>query len=288
MKFSCLSMDLEDWFDLKYLEPKVKNSDISMADGANRFLELLEVYDIRATFFVLRSFWQNHPSIIKKILKSGHELAIHGVDHRLLYEVPDKGFRKTLSQFKNDLEDFSGALIQGYRASCFSMTREKLEILQDLGFQYDSSKISHAGNEFYHPMHLKDWLSPLPGIYLKNHFVEFEFPSVSLLGKKMSITGGGYFRMFPWGLTETLLKKHLLDHSFYPFYIHPFELSMERLSSEHVAWSWLDQFRFTVGRSKVEVRLHLLCSLLKKQGFAFRTFAEAASAIREEQTPVYA
>jgi peptidoglycan-N-acetylglucosamine deacetylase len=44
-------------------------------------LDLLKRYDIKATFFVVGSFAEQHPKIIKRMAYEGHELAIHHYKH---------------------------------------------------------------------------------------------------------------------------------------------------------------------------------------------------------------
>lgn len=46
-----------------------------------RLLDLLKNYKVKATFFVVGSFAEEHPEIIKRMDQEGHELAIHHYKH---------------------------------------------------------------------------------------------------------------------------------------------------------------------------------------------------------------
>jgi peptidoglycan-N-acetylglucosamine deacetylase len=46
--------------------------------------ELLALRDHRATFFVLGAAARRHPELVAKVHDDGHEIAVHGYDHRLL------------------------------------------------------------------------------------------------------------------------------------------------------------------------------------------------------------
>ena len=49
-----------------------------------RFAALLADHGIRATFFVLGENVIRHPGIVQDLAEAGHEIAIHGFDHRCL------------------------------------------------------------------------------------------------------------------------------------------------------------------------------------------------------------
>ncbi|MGD3108823.1 polysaccharide deacetylase family protein [Streptomyces sp. YGL11-2] len=49
-----------------------------------RFLRLLDVRDIRATFFLTGSMAVRSPGLVKEMAAAGHEIAVHGWSHRML------------------------------------------------------------------------------------------------------------------------------------------------------------------------------------------------------------
>jgi peptidoglycan/xylan/chitin deacetylase (PgdA/CDA1 family) len=48
------------------------------------FLDLLEAYDVRATFFLLGAHVAEHRGLVEDMVARGHELGVHGWDHQCL------------------------------------------------------------------------------------------------------------------------------------------------------------------------------------------------------------
>ena len=78
-----LSFDVEE-FDL----PREHGEEISLeeglkvsAKGLKRILEVLNKTGVKATFFCTGNFAEGRPGLIREIVKGGHEVACHGVDH---------------------------------------------------------------------------------------------------------------------------------------------------------------------------------------------------------------
>lgn len=65
------------------------------------FIRLLEELDVRATFFVLGRMVQRHPAVARDLVNAGHEIGIHGWDHRPL---PLRGPVATLNDISRATE----------------------------------------------------------------------------------------------------------------------------------------------------------------------------------------
>src|SRR5258708_12690993 len=97
---------------------------------------------VRATFFVLGWVARKHPEIVRELAAAGHEIASHGMSHRLIYTQTPAEFRRETHEAKALLEDLCQKPVVGYRAATYSITRSSLwplDILCEEGFQYDSS-----------------------------------------------------------------------------------------------------------------------------------------------------
>lgn len=87
-KYMCLTFD--DGPDEKYTE---------------QLLNLLERYNIKATFFTVATFAENNPNIIKRMKEEGHTIGLHSLEHKnglitsLIYT--DKDFKGSLDIMKN-------------------------------------------------------------------------------------------------------------------------------------------------------------------------------------------
>ena len=53
-----------------------------------KIAELLNLYDVKATFFVIGINAQNYPTALKKIIESGHEIGNHTFSHNILKSMP--------------------------------------------------------------------------------------------------------------------------------------------------------------------------------------------------------
>lgn len=279
MKTALLSMDVEDWYHLEYFQHGAR-AGRSMLDGVSRFSDVLQSEGVRATFFTLGDLAESEPGLVRSLHAAGHEIASHGPDHALPSRLSTAEFVRQLENHKDALEQVVGAPVEGYRAPCFAVNREKVEHLPSLGFRYDSSWIRFAEHPLYGAMDLEDWDEVVPGVWQAPDadFLEFEVPTASVLGRRVPIAGGAYFRIFPWTLTRALLRRHLGQGGTYVFYIHPFECSaVPRLDG--VAMSAGTRLRFELGRGRTLTRLRRLIKLLRSEGFTFRTFADAARVI---------
>ncbi len=49
-----------------------------------RLLRMLDGHGVRATFFLLGRLAEEHPAVARAIADAGHEIAVHGYEHRLL------------------------------------------------------------------------------------------------------------------------------------------------------------------------------------------------------------
>ena len=109
--------------------------------------------------------------------------------------------------------------------------------------------------------------------------MEFEATTLSVLGKNIPISGGGYLRLFPWLLMKTLVSQYLKKNDLYVLYIHPFELSQLQVPAVPKSTSTLTKFRYSHGRNRVVDKITRLVDLLRSNGYSFTTFSE----IQKEQ-----
>ncbi|WP_436531566.1 polysaccharide deacetylase family protein [Actinoplanes sp. HUAS TT8] len=53
-------------------------------EATPRLLRILDAHGVRATFFLLGEMAERHPTVARSIVTAGHEVAVHGYEHRLL------------------------------------------------------------------------------------------------------------------------------------------------------------------------------------------------------------
>ena len=159
-----------------------------------KVLDLFSEMNIRATIFVVGDVAKNHPEIINKAVKDGHEIGLHSHKHIPLQLLTPDEFEQELSGAKTLLQEISGQEINGFRAPTMSLThktRWAVPILKRVGFTYSSSVLP-AKNPLYGwdglPRHPFRWL---------NSVIEFPCPVTNILGFTIPYLGGAYFRLFP-------------------------------------------------------------------------------------------
>lgn len=84
-------------------------------DQTPKVLEVLERHGATATFFVLLSRVREHPDHLADVLAEGHEVALHGLDHRALTRFDGSEAKRRTAAAKAELEDATGRIVRWYR-----------------------------------------------------------------------------------------------------------------------------------------------------------------------------
>ena len=225
-----LTVLVEDYFHVGAFENLIQQRNWSNFEpryekNTLKTLDLLDEFNAKATFFVLGWIAEQNPKLIREIVSRGHEVASRGFYHRSLKNLTDEEFREDLRKTNHILEDASGQKVIGYRAA------EKLnyendswvfDVLAEEGFVYDASflpvKKVEKSKRFAHQIHT-------------NEKVIWEFPySTRNLGLGLlPISGGNYFRQFPY----TIMRKAVSDWTNrydapFVMYFHVWELDVEQ------------------------------------------------------------
>jgi len=277
-----LTIDVEDYFQVSGFEehaPRREWDDFECRVEANtyRLLELLADCDVTATFFVLGWVADRYPNLVRDIHAQGHEIASHSYWHRLIYSIAPDEFRRDLRQSREVLEDAIGEPVTAFRAPSFSITersRWAQEILAEEGFTVDSSVF---------PIHHDRY--GIPDAQPRLHQIEtaagdlWEFPpSVARFARtNIPVSGGGYFRLFPYRWTSHWLRQINTAGQPFIFYLHPWEIDPEQ-PRIHAA-SRLSKFRHYVNLKTTEKKLSRLLS-----DFRFTTLRDVISAMDAPQS----
>ena len=274
MNRAFLTVDLEEWYHLDYLKGyPCRESGVRVLPRIFDFLDMLDEEGVKVTFFCVAEIADENAGILREIVRRGHALGCHGLDHELLTN-------KNLDQFVNETrrartmsEQAAGREITGYRASCFTMERDKLDALRGLGFNYDSSKIRFAQHPLYRNLDLSGFTHAEDLVYLQGDFAEYEIPTLDILGYSIPISGGGYMRLFPFWILRLLLGLYARRHENFTIYVHPFELTGMPLPLPKQLGA-ATRFRCLVGRRGNLKKLRRVIRWLKKRGARFITLEE--------------
>ncbi|MGB9254808.1 MAG: XrtA system polysaccharide deacetylase [Candidatus Korobacteraceae bacterium] len=224
---NALSVDVEDYFQTEAMTAVAPrnswDSFPSHVEGNTRALfELFAKYDIRATFFFLGWAAERYPRLVSEARQLGHEIGCHSYWHRPVFHLSPTEFREDTSRAKQVIEDAAGVAVVGYRAPCFSINSSvgwAHGILEELGFQYDSSSnpVRHA---FYGDH--RGRRRPFP---LSKGLHELPIATWRILGQNLPVGGGAYLRILPYWLVKSGLSSINRTES-RPgiLYLHPWEI----------------------------------------------------------------
>ncbi|MHA1224593.1 MAG: polysaccharide deacetylase family protein, partial [Candidatus Heimdallarchaeaceae archaeon] len=223
----------------------------------------LEEHNIKATFFVLGWIAERVPKLVKEISKRGHEIASHGFGHLLNYNLTRKQLKEDLSKSKYLLEDVTGKPVIGYRAPSFSIENRVVEILEDIGYKYDSSLHDFSMNKRYGKLYniqRKQKPFTIKGI------IEFPLPVFDMYKLQIPISGGGYFRIMPFQLYMRFVMSYIHKHDYFLFYFHPWEFDSTQPRVKNV--ELIKRFKHYFGLNKAELKLRKLLSSFNHAAFS--------------------
>ncbi len=227
-----------------------------MEDCTRWLLEAVNQSGGKATFFIVGQIAKSHPSLIRDIAESGHEIACHSWAHERIHRLNPESFREDLRLAKEALEDASGQKVVGYRAPTFSITRETAWAIDGLvaeGFIYDSSIFPIRHDRYGIPE------APTKPFYAQgkeSKILELPPATLRFLGQNLPAAGGGYFRLFPTKILRTAARKRSQEPlGASVLYFHPWEFDP---TQPKLPLKKLSKWRTYVGIKSARKRLQRL------------------------------
>ena len=251
-----ITVDIEDWYHI----PSVCGSPFSvykdtdeffkrwngrydyLTEPTKRVLNLLNRFNVKATFFVVADVAQHYPGLIESIAEAGHEIACHGLHHECIIDPKTKKplmdretFEKETRAAKDILERISGKSVVGYRAPNAFIAGWMIDILEKIGFRYDSSvsvnslynktdsSLNGVSSYPYYPKNE----SLEPDLRNERQIVEFPWAYYKMGGVKFPTSGGPMLR-FLGARILTMGLKQSLNRGQVVFYFHPIDISVEK------------------------------------------------------------
>lgn len=230
---NALTIDVEDYFQVSAFDPYIPRDDwdsipCRVERNIDRILSLLEKKGINATFFTLGWIAKRYPSMVRRIVENGHELASHGCDHDRVTELGSDEFYKDIADSKKILEDISGFPVIGYRAPSFSINKQNywaLNLLEEAGYLYSSSIYPVHHDHYGIPDAPRFAFYPNP----TGKLLEVPITTVNLLGRNIPVGGGGYFRLWPYAVSRWFIQRvNEKDQRSAVFYFHPWEIDPDQ------------------------------------------------------------
>lgn len=104
-----------------------------------RILDLLDKYDIKASFYIPGYVAETHEELVLDIRRRGHEIGHHGYLHEPPATLTPEQEAAALDKGSAILERITGERPLGYRSPSWELSESSLALLAERGFIYDSS-----------------------------------------------------------------------------------------------------------------------------------------------------
>ena len=258
---NAMTIDVEDYFQVSAFAPHISrdswdHQECRVERNVDRILGMLEERGVKATFFTLGWLAERYPAMVQRIVADGHELASHGYGHMRASEQPPAEFREDVSRAKKILEDIGGVPVKGYRAPSFSIGKRNLwalDTLLEAGYRYSSSIYPIAHDHYGMP--------DAPRFAFRagknKQLLEVPATTINLLNRNFPASGGGYFRLLPYGWSRWSLRRvNEKDGQPCVFYFHPWEIDPNQPRQPGVGFK--TRFRHYVNLSRMEGRIRAL------------------------------
>jgi len=226
-----MTIDVEDYFQVSAFEDIIapedwNNMEQRVERNTSHLLDILNKNSTKATFFIVGWIAEKFPHLVQAIHSQGHVIGCHSYWHRKVYTLTPDEFRTDTLRAKSILETIIKEPVLGYRAPSYSITEKSLwalDILKELGFTYDSSIFPIYHDTYGIPG------APRFAYQHPNGLFEYPLSTALLFGQPIPISGGGYFRLFPYWFTRKALKAiNQKEGKPFIFYLHPWEIDPEQ------------------------------------------------------------
>jgi len=228
---NALTIDVEDYFQVSAFDGHVRREawekmPSRIERNVEQLLQLLDDRRARATFFTLGWIAERHPSLVRRIVGQGHELASHGYGHRRASDLDHTAFSHDIRHAKSLLEDIAGTAVIGYRAPSFSIGKSNLwafDCIAAAGYRYSSSIYPVQHDHYGMPD------APRFPYRVRDGLMEIPVTTTRLFGRNLPAGGGGYFRLAPYHVSRwAIARVNRQEQRPAIFYFHPWELDPEQ------------------------------------------------------------
>lgn len=217
-------------------------------------LDDLNEWGVTGTVFVVGDLLDEEPGLIRLIDERGHEVGLHGADHRALPEVGPDQFRTATKEATESLVSIIQKPVLGFRAPAFSLIPASAwapEILTELGYVYSSSVLPARHPIFGWPK------APTEPFRWPCGLIELPAPVVRIGPVRLPMLGGAYLRITPGALIKWSLRC-LHNHSANWLYSHPYDYDPDEPRNLKPHLARIGQPVMWWGRKKMRQRVKAL------------------------------
>lgn len=272
---NAMTVDVEDYFQVSAFDPFVERSTWDnyagrVEESTDRILSIFDQHNVRGTFFTLGWVAEKYPSLVRRIVEGGHEMASHGWDHMMVTKLSREEFTLDVKRAKQKLEDTTGVEVTGYRAPSYSFTKKNdwaHTALAEAGYRYSSS-VAPINHDLYGIPDAPRFVHSRAN----GAVVEMPITTMRVLGHNIPCGGGGWFRLYPYLLSQWAIKRvHRKDKERAIFYFHPWEIDPKQPRIDGL--NMRTRFRHYQNLARMEPRVEQLL-----QDFEWGTMAEVFAA----------
>lgn len=257
---NAMTVDVEDWFQVQAFAGVIAPAEWEslprrVEANTERLLGLLGQACVRGTFFTLGWVAERHPSLVRRIVDGGHELASHGYWHQRADGQTPAAFAEDVGGARKLLEDVGGVAVAGYRAPTFSIGPRNpwaWRVLAEQGYRYSSSVYPVRHDLYGAPDAPRFPHRPQP-----DGVLEIPMTTVRMGARNLPCSGGGFFRLLPYPMFRMGLRRfNAAESSAGLFYLHPWEIDPGQPIVRQAGWR--SRFRHRVNLAATEGRLKRL------------------------------
>lgn len=249
------SFDLEPhWVTLPVRHSRLAWNELDdlTLDPTKRFIDLCLEFKQHCTFFVVGAYARKHPKFVNEISSLGFEIASHSMWHEDMALKSEQEFVQDARESKEILEDIISKEVKGFRAPSFSIKPEQLMLLAQAGYKYDASTSLSA--RIYGGSNTGATLTT-------EDFVRFVFHGHKLIGKELTLFGGGYLRLLP----EKIIPLLSAAGTYNGIYLHPHDLSDGYKKEAHL--NFYEDFKRRLRLGSLEEKLRLIYKHVELSSF---------------------
>ena len=218
-----LTFDIEEWYLAKSQHSAGGEIYAKCDSLLDYILNSLETNNLKATFFCLGKVAEDFPHVVRRIADCGHEIGSHSHAHKWINKMTPNQFREDTHASICALENVIGRKVVSFRAPAFSIGENNkwaFEILAEQGIENDASVFPGERDFGGFPSFTSD--RPCQISYNGITINEFPIPlyRVPVVGKSVAYSGGGYFRLLPYGFVKYCIDKS--DYTMCYFHMQDF------------------------------------------------------------------
>jgi len=258
-----MSVDVEEYFQVQAFARRIPRGEWNrwpsrIEENLDRLLALLAETNSKGTFFVLGCVAQSHPQVVRQIAAQGHEIASHGMTHKMITELSPEEMRQEARDSRRLLEDLSGTRVEGYRAPSYTVsleTRWALDILVETGYAYDSSVFPIRGRRYGYP---EGPTLPTRMATATSEIAEFPLTTIGVGPVRFPVLAGSYLRLLPGWISEAAVRHQLGKRLPVVVNVHTWEIDPDQpsvVSPRRNLWTHYARLGATASTLKRVLRL---------------------------------